>query len=287
MFKNKLLSIFLILTVSGFFYLFEIRNHQVESSINNYCLNSFSIKPDLINNRKKSNEYLIIGHAYGNHSGSNKGISNKVLKYFESLDKKNNIILTGDFVRSGSKEDLLLVKRQVESYFKNGMFAVGNHEIKTNQNNYYDVFENDLFMISENKVDLVVANFSTSNWLPKLPDQNKINSFIKSSKNEIIILFSHQIFWENMTNKKPKKNGPDLLDDELTENMLDWLNIGNKKLIIISGDYGLNSDEIFCEQNNDGNILFIANGIYENDNDKLIRLSIYSSGFYFEEVKFP
>ena len=119
----------------------------------------------------KSNEYLIIGHAYGNHSGSNKGISDKVLKYFESLDKKNNIILTGDFVRSGSKEDLLLVKKQVESYFKTGMFAVGNHEIKTNQNNYYDVFENDLFMISENKVDLVVANFSTINWLPKISDQ--------------------------------------------------------------------------------------------------------------------
>ncbi len=285
--KRKLLSIFLLILISGFLYQFEISIHLVESNENNNCLNSFSIKPNLINNRAKSNEYLIIGHAYGNHSGSNKGISDKVLKYFESLDKKNNIILTGDFVRSGSKEDLLLVKKQVESYFKTGMFAVGNHEIKTNQNNYYDVFENDLFMISENKVDLVVANFSTINWLPKISDQNKINAFINSSENEIIVLFSHQIFWENMTNKTPKKNGPDLLETELTENMLDWLNIGNKKLIIISGDYGLNSDEIFCEQSNEGNILFIANGIYENDNDKLIRLNNYDSGFYFEEVNLP
>ena len=142
--KRKLLSIFLLILISGFLYQFEISIHLVESNENNNCLNSFSIKPNLINNRAKSNEYLIIGHAYGNHSGSNKGISDKVLKYFESLDKKNNIILTGDFVRSGSKEDLLLVKKQVESYFKTGMFAVGNHEIKTNQNNYYDVFENDL-----------------------------------------------------------------------------------------------------------------------------------------------
>mgnify|MGYP001185775547 CR=1 FL=1 len=76
-----------------------------------------------------SNEYLIIGHAYGNHAGSNKGLSHKVLNYFESLDEKTNLVLTGDFVRSGSKADLLLVQNQVNKYFNQGLFAVGNHEI--------------------------------------------------------------------------------------------------------------------------------------------------------------
>ena len=84
---------------------------------------------------------------------------------------------------------------------------------------------------------------------------------------------------------KTKKNGPDLLENELNQNMLDWLNF-EEKLIIISGDYGLNSDEI-CEVDVNKNVLFVASGIYENDNDKMIRLNSFDSGFYLEEVRLP
>ena len=286
-FRKFSFVIFLILGTS-FFYFFKIDTHNMVESENNSCLNAFSIKPDRINLRSKTNEYFIIGHAYGNHAGSNKGLSYKVLNYFESLDKKTNLVLTGDFVRSGSKEDLLLVENQVNKYFNQGLFAVGNHEIIGDSvNNYYEVFKDDLFLINESKIDLIVANFSTPNWLPKKLDQDKINFFVNNSKNEVVVLFSHQIFWENMTEQKPKKNGPDLLENELNQNMLDWLNFEGKKLIIISGDYGLNSDEIFCELDINKNVLFVANGIYENDNDKMIKLNSFDSGFYFEEVKLP
>ena len=129
--------------------------------------------------------------------------------------------------------------------------------------------------------------------IPSIGRINFLNELLESvynqslQPNEIIILFSHQIFWENMTEQKPKKNGPDLLENELNQNMLDWLNFEGKKLIIISGDYGLNSDEIFCEVNVNKNVLFVASGIYENDNDKMIRLNSFDSGFYLEEVRLP
>ena len=285
---RKLSLIILLIFVTSFVYFFEINNHGIDETDNNSCLNVFSIEPNIINLRTRSNEYLIIGHAYGNHVGSNKGLSHKVLDYFESLDEKTNLVLTGDFVRSGSKADLLLVQNQVNKYFNQGLFAVGNHEIiEGSINNYYEVFKDDLFLIKESKIDLIVANFSTPNWLPEKPDQDKINFFINNSNNEVVVLFSHQIFWENMTEQKPKKNGPDLLENELNQNMLDWLNFEGKKLIIISGDYGLNSDEIFCEVNVNKNVLFVASGIYENDNDKMIRLNSFDSGFYLEEVRLP
>lgn len=285
---KKLSLIILLIFLTSFFYFFEINNHGIDETDNNSCLNVFSIEPNIINLRTRSNEYLIIGHAYGNHAGSNKGLSHKVLDYFESLDEKTNLVLTGDFVRSGSKADLLLVQNQVNKYFNQGLFAVGNHEIiQGSINNYYEVFKDDLFLIKESKIDLIVANFSTPNWLPKKLDQDKINFFINNSNNEVVVLFSHQIFWENMTEQKPRKNGPDLLENELNQNMLDWLNFEGKKLIIISGDYGLNSDEIFCEVDVNKNVLFVASGIYENDNDKMIRLNSFDSGFYLEEVRLP
>ena len=109
---RKLSLIILLIFVTSFVYFFEINNHGIDETDNNSCLNVFSIEPNIINLRTRSNEYLIIGHAYGNHVGSNKGLSHKVLDYFESLDEKTNLVLTGDFVRSGSKADLLLVQNQ-------------------------------------------------------------------------------------------------------------------------------------------------------------------------------
>jgi len=235
------------------------------------CINKFSTS-----NKKLKSEYFIIGHAYGAHSSTNNGLSDNLLKYFQ--EKEENIILTGDIVRESSIENLSIVKKQLNSKFENYYISVGNHDFGEN---YFQVFGNDLYTFSDNNLDFVVANFSTPDWKPSPLHQKKINDFLSSSENSTILLFTHQIIWAKMVKPEPKVNGYNLLETELNENILDWLDRNNKKLIVISGDYGMNED-FYCNHNKKTESIFIANGIYDKEDDKILKLVLNEDGFYFK-----
>lgn len=236
------------------------------------CINTFS--SDM---KKVEKEYYIVGHAYGSGEGNNQGLSNKLLEYFDGNYK--NIILTGDLVRENNATNLNIVKSELFSKFDNYFIAVGNHDLSKE---YYQIFSQDLFLIKEKSVDLVVANFSTANWKPDLADQTKINEFINKSKNKTVIIFSHQLFWFHLVDNPVLPNGFHLLRDKPDSSNFNWIDIKNKNLIIISGDYGQNNINFFCEYQSKNKVVFVANGISDENKDSIIKLNLGNEGFNFE-----
>ena len=248
----------------GVDYVFDKENE--ERCINNFSLNESSIL----------NEYFIVGHAYGDLSGSNIGLSENLLNYFNKVEK--NIVLTGDIVRTNNLSNLKTVRNELRARFNNYFIAVGNHDLSEA---YYDVFEEDLHLISENSVDLIIANFSTYNWKPSVEDQEKINKFIKNSSNENLIIFSHFLFWYPLVENPVAPNGFNLLLTNPDINQLDWLKSEGKNLIVISGDYSWGPN-FYCEYQPKEKRIFIANGIGNPKDDKLLKLFITEGGFYFK-----
>ena len=253
--NKKLNTIYTIIFLSSI-YIFQIENinsNETTTSLNvsvsiedqvtyvenldlEVCLNTFStISYEEKQNISSKNNVYVIGHAYGSHSGNNLGLSNSVLNFFKSLTIDNQIlILTGDIVRESSLENLELVQNQISTYFDEYYIAVGNHDIDAGRsNNFYKVFGSDLNFINLNSTDMIVANFSTFNWKPALADQVRINSFIEQSINETIIIFSHQVFWYNLTVNEPKLNGKVTLKEDLGLDTLDWLETNGKNVIVI------------------------------------------------------
>lgn len=261
-------------------------NHLTPEYINE-CLNTFStLDKTNYSKSKLLNKFYVVGHAYGAHNGTNQGMSDILLKYFEKEDRnKASLVLTGDVVRESSFTNLNLAKSQIEKYFENYYISVGNHDIgHGSSNDFYTIFKDDLNLIDYDDFSIVVANFSTYNWQPSLKDQVKINNFLNKSLNKNIIIFSHPVFWYNLTLNKPVRNGDDMLKVELSKDTLDWLDQGDKNIIVISGDYGGNVSETFCEYNPQTNILFIASGIYDKEEDRIIQIIESSNGFYLKEV---
>ena len=306
--KDKSLNIIYTIIFLSSIYIFQIENinsNETTSSLDvsesiedqetylenldlEACLNTFSkINYEEKQNISSVNNVYVIGHAYGSHSGKNLGLSNSVLNFFESLSIDNQIlILTGDIVRESSLENLELVKNQISTYFGEYYIAVGNHDIDEGRsNNFYKVFDSDLNFINLNSLDMIVANFSTFNWKPALADQVRINDFIKQSTNETIVIFSHQVFWYNLTVNEPKLNGKVTLKEELSLDTLDWLEINGKNVIIVSGDYGIGISKTFCEYDQRKNILFIASGIYDRVEDSSLLIEDTREGFYISEFK--
>ena len=264
------------------------QNEYLESLDLEKCLNTFSsINDKKIQSNTSKKDIYIIGHAYGSHSGDNLALSNSVLSFFETLTKKDKaLILTGDIVRNSSIENLELAKNQITSYFDEYYIAVGNHDIDAGRSNsYYRVFDSDLNFISLNSLEMIIANFSTYNWKPSLADQVSINNFIKQSTEETIVIFSHQVFWYNLTVNEPKLNGKVTLKEDLGLDTLDWLDTNGKNLIIVSGDYGIGTSKTFCEYDKKNNIVFIASGIYDRPEDSGILIEDTREGFYISEFK--
>jgi hypothetical protein len=237
----------------------------------NSCINKFSNDgSEILNN------YFIVGHAYGNSSNGDLALSQKLLDYFDK--KSKNIILTGDVVFENNIENLNLAKQQLNTRFDNHYIAVGNHDLSQE---YYKTFKDDLFLLSENSVDLIVANFSTYNWKPTVKDQFLINEFIKQSNSKTVIIFSHFVVWFHLTEEPVAPNGIHFLLKEPKNDHLDWLEIDDKNLIFISGDYGNRGRSIFCEYQEENSRIFIANGISNNSFDTILNLNIFKNSFNF------
>ena len=260
-------------------------DHLTSQYIQN-CLNTFSTSDkSSFSKSKLLNNFYIVGHAYGAHNSTNKGLQNSLLEYFENqnLDKAS-LFLTGDIVKESSFENLNLAKNQIERYFDKYYISIGNHDIgHGTSTDFYKIFKEDLHMINYENLSIVVANFSTYNWQPTLKDKVKINNFIKKTQNKNVIILSHPVFWYNLTLNKPIRNGDDMLKVELGLDTLDWLEQNDKNITFISGDYGSNVPETFCEYDPQKNILYIASGVYDQIEDRLIVITEISDGFYLEE----
>ena len=75
-------------------------NHLTSEYINE-CINTFStLDEDSYSQSKLLNKFYIVGHAYGAHSSTNKGIQDSLLEYFENQNlNKASLFLTGDVVK--------------------------------------------------------------------------------------------------------------------------------------------------------------------------------------------
>ena len=166
--------------------------------------------------------------------------------------------------------------------FTGYMIAVGNHELSV-ENNYYKVFEKDLFYYEFENFIIIAANFSNSNWLPSENQIKQINEIVNSSNRQNIILLSHQIFWYNQIDYEINPNSFELLETDLSKSSLEWLDTKrNKNYIIISGDYGAFGQKTACHV--ERNKIFIANGIGNLEGDTLLKIYETHENIFIEEL---
>ena len=235
------------------------------------------------NNKEILNSFYIVGHAYGKPGGTNIGLSENLLDYFSNLSIEDGefLVLTGDFNRDNTLEDLQQSKIQIEKYFDKYFVVPGNHEVREN-NNFYEVYKNDFFYVELENTLLIGASFNNSDWLPTIYSQNLINEIISKSSSKTILLFSHQLFWKDLFENKVTPNSSQFLK-KLDPEPIDWIKTKDKKLIVISGDYGAFGASTFCKKYKE--ITFIANGIGGLETDTVIKIFETKEELFFKEIK--
>jgi hypothetical protein len=276
---NNFLGTFFIVII-----IFPLASSNSDNSEIEYIKNDCKIFSESeINNSSIYNSFFVVGHAYGAPDGENIGLAPNFINYLDriNLERKKFLILTGDFNRINDIDNLTATKNQIEEYFNRYYVIPGNHETMFN-NNYYKVFSTDFFELELSNSLLIGGNFNNSDWLPSIYQQNQINKAIRESESEIVILFSHQIFWLDLFINEVAPNSDALLN-KLDNKPLDWLTIGDKKLIVISGDHGAWGDELFCRTKD--SVTFIANGLGNTSSDTILEVFYTPEGLIFNKVR--
>ena len=269
----------------------EIFDNKLSIEISSCDLKINNLKEDK-NDIKDT--FYIVGHAYGSTSADNSGLTPGLINYFEGIEetKNQNIILSGDFVRSNDIDAFIEVKNYLNYKFSQYFLAVGNHELQSpngdnlGPENYLEIFKNEIFHIQYENLLVISANFSTSNWEPREELKNQINDLVNAFSGRYVILVSHQLFWaKEAENIKP--NSYALLEEELNVDSLHWINKSKEKIyIVISGDYGnrvSHKQQTYCKAKN--NRLFIANGLKGNPEfDKILILDVFDNHFEITEI---
>tara|TARA_X000000368_G_scaffold199442_1_gene157542 strand:+ start:30271 stop:31359 length:1089 start_codon:yes stop_codon:yes gene_type:complete len=237
------------------------------------------------NNLKSDEEIFIIGHGYGNPSSNSNFLPASLTKYLKenTISDSSSIAFTGDFVRINDENSFKKIKKYIDENFKTYFIALGNHEIYESDDEYFNTFNEDIFIKEYFDTLIIAANFSNSNWLPSEEQINAINTAIEKTSVTNILILSHQIFWLKEAYGEVTPNSYDLLTEELPYDSVGWINgIDDKNLIIISGDYGAFGQETYCLTKE--NKIFIANGIGDLKNDSILKLSIFKEFIYLEEL---
>lgn len=242
------------------------------------CNNLFNSK---INSSNKA-DIFVMGHVYETNNETDDGISQNLLNFLDSqrIDDNTVGIFSGDLVRSPNEISLMNAKLQIEKYFKNYFNAIGNHD---KHESYSNIFGETFFSLETNNFLILGADFNTNNWLPINSDKNLINYIISKTTKKNILLISHPIFWLEAVDYAVQPNNiPDKVIP--VEDPFKWIELGNKNLIVISGDSGKWGQEFYCEEVS-RNITVISNGLGGYNNDSIIKILEDENRFTFERVK--
>lgn len=236
-------------------------------------------------NQSVSNRIFIMGHVYDKNSENE--FSEQLQSFLnEQILSSNDVgIFSGDIVISSTKDRLKESQKIISSYFTQFYVSAGNHDFG---DAFLEIY-GEYFYAFETKHFLVLGtSFNTQNWLPNDNDKNLINNLIKTTEKNNILLISHQLFWIKKANSNflsIKKAEPNDIPDNVTisANPFDWIELDDKKLIVISGDSGKWGQEFFCKDISN-NIIVISNGLGGFQDDSILIIKENDFGYNFEQI---
>ena len=257
-------------------FIFTVVN-LVVSNINAFAQNSNSIVSNI-----DDYSFVVAGHAYGAHTGTNLGL---YPKFLEKIKKDTNnfdfFVFTGDIIR-GNNQNWKILVNELNNFEKPYWFVMGNNdnssiarEIFKNKygNTFYKfVIKNELFIVLDTQIDEYKITEDQLLFTKKAISEND------TIKN-VFIFFSELLWNQDIKYKELKSNKPSRYKNIQKSNF--WTDFypilkqyKNKQFYIIAGDVAGNIDAIPAFYEKNGNITLIASGMGEVKDENYLLVNV-------------
>ena len=285
---KKFFYFFFISLIISFLFLGNIKNifHKINKI---YLVERFNLCIGSIkNSTKKPTDIFVAGHSYGNPSDNNLGTYPKFLEYLEQNKIYNKlIILAGDIIKTSSNSNFILVKKEMNKFFKKTIVAPGNHDVglgrKTPERKIFNknfgltyqfsIINNNLFIILDTPFDTGRISDDQLNFIK---DLKKIDKIFYN-----IFVITHHVIWQNNVNKKLQSSAKSNFFDDGNFIELKTLveNISySDNIYFIAGDVSVTNKatKLYCEKN--GDIYYLLTGMGSRIYDNFLRIFFKNNG---------
>lgn len=231
--------------------------------------------------------FIVAGHAYGAHAGTNIGLHPPLLSSFDrGIDTRAAFfVFTGDIVNQSTAESWQQVDEEMSKYALPYYYSMGNHdsnsegykvfEEKFGGTYYAFMFQSDLHVVL-NSIEADRAISSTQ--LSFLTAQ--IDAADESVSN--VFIYFHEIIWNSSEKYKEVRSNSRSRYDQIKDYSNYWDEVhpvleerSTKNFYLISGDVGGNPDAIAVFYDRWDNVTLISSGMGEVSDENYLQATVY------------
>jgi len=162
-------------------------------------------KDEITINGALKEQFVVVGHAYGNPVTFSLRLYNKLLPVLSNaveFVKPEKFIFTGDLVAKPTQENWENVLREFDSLgIKDYWIVPGNHELGSSY--FLDNIQSKAFFSERIGNNLfIILNTNFSGWTVSEPQIDMIEDVLSNiSEVDNILVFSHQVWWAKSLSK--------------------------------------------------------------------------------------
>ncbi len=235
--------------------------------------------------------FIVAGHAYGAHAGTNTGLHPSLLNSLNAgFDPKTSLfVFTGDIVNVSTTESWQQVDTEMEAYGLPYYFAMGNHDANSIGEAVFNEKFGGLYYAFYSQHDLfIVLNSIEADRAISVHQINFLKEQIDlaSAETKNVFIFFHEVIWNSNEKYIAVRSNSRSRYEQIVSYSNYWeevhpvlLSHNTKNFYLITGDVGGNPDAIAAFYDKWDNVTLISSGMGEvaDENYLLVKVSANTS----------
>lgn len=239
--------------------------------------------------------FLVAGHAYGAHTGTNIGLHPPFLKKLtETRESVIGLFLTGDIVNQSTNASWNQVESELSKLGLNSYYIMGNHDNNTVGYSVFKKKHGEAYYSFVYKNELFVILNSTESDRSISPTQLKFLDDLFSNTDthwERAFIFFHEVIWNSNIKYMLVKSNSRSRYDQLVNISNFWNEVYprltakyEKEFFLFAGDVGGNTDAIAASYDRWNNVTLISSGMGEVKDENYLRVNVLPDTVTFQLI---
>jgi hypothetical protein len=235
-----------------------------------------------------SYSFMVAGHAYGAHTGTNIGLHPNFLNALSNGVNPDIrfLVLTGDIVNRSTTESWQQVEQELTARSLPSYYVMGNHDSNAtgiavfnakHGNTYYSFTHQDELFIVLNSTETLMSISETQIEFLK----NTLDAAGDTTEN--IFIFFHELLWNSHEKYKGVKSNDRSRYDQIKAYSNFWTEVfpileqhADKKIYVMAGDVGGRPTAIPAFYDTWGNVTLLASGMGEIADENYLVADVYN-----------
>ena len=228
--------------------------------------------------------FIVAGHAYGAHSGTNIGLHPPLLEKLAAKADSTvmGIFLTGDIVNHSTMESWEQVANELEELNLQSFYVMGNHdENSIGQDIFHKKHGSSYYSFTDSCGTFIILNSTESDRSISSVQMDFLSNVLVNSESKRIFVFFHEIIWNSHEKYSEVRSNSRSRYAQIKDHSNFWDEVfpflksyHDKEFYLFAGDVGGNQDAIAAFYDKWDNVTLLASGMGEVEDENYLQVNV-------------